>query len=115
MSGDLNPNAAINLTKAVVLVVETTTHAADILGQILKGFGVAETHRTNSVREASDLLKIKAFDLILIDPDTEEGAGYAMVRNLRASMVEPNCFAPVILMSVSAGFTPHAAEGRDRP
>lgn len=99
MSAELNPNAAINLSKAVVLVVETTVHAADILGQILKGFGVAETHRTNSVREASDLLRTKSFDLILIDPDAEGGAGYAMVRNLRASMVEPNCFAPIILMS----------------
>lgn len=99
MSADLNPSAAINLTKAVVLVVETTSHAADILGQILKGFGVAESHRTTSVKEASELLKHKAFDLILIDPDVEDGAGYTMVRNLRASMVEPNCFAPVMLMS----------------
>jgi CheY-like chemotaxis protein len=99
MSADLNPNAAINLTKAVVLVVETTPHAADILSQILKGFGVAETHRITSVREAAELMKHKAFDLILVDPDVEDGAGYTMVRNLRASMVEPNCFAPVILMS----------------
>lgn len=75
MSAELNPNAAINLSKAVVLVVETTVHAADILGQILKGFGVAETHRTNSVREASDLLRTKSFDLILIDPDAEGGRG----------------------------------------
>lgn len=99
MSADLNPNAAINLSKAVVLVVETSTHAADILGQILKGFGVAESHRTISLKEAAELVKQKTFDLILIDPDIEGGAGYSMLRDLRASMVEPNCFAPVILMS----------------
>lgn len=99
MGVDLDPNARVNLSKAVVLVVETTSHAADILGQILKGFGVSESHRTESVRDASDLLKHKAFDLILIDPDVEGGAGYEMLRNLRASMIEPNCFAPVILMS----------------
>ena len=99
MNAELNLNAAINLSKAIMLVVETTPHAADILGQILKGFDIAESHRTTSIKEAGELIKHKAFDLILVDPDVEDGAGYAFVRNLRASMVEPNCFAPVILMS----------------
>lgn len=96
---DLSPSTPINLSKAIVLVVETTTHAADILGQILKGFGIAESHRTTSIREAAELVKHKTFDLILIDPDVEDGAGYNFVRTLRTGMVEPNCFAPVILMS----------------
>lgn len=96
---ELDPKARINLTKAVVLIVETTTHAAEMLGQILKGFGVYETHRCTSTAEAEKLIKTKAFDLILIDPDVKDGNGYEFLRNLRASMVEPNCFAPIVLMS----------------
>ncbi|MBN8605407.1 MAG: response regulator [Caulobacterales bacterium] len=96
---ELDPKARINLSKAIVLIVETTSHAAEMLGQILKGFGVAETHRCVSATEAEKLLRTRTFDLILVDPDVKEGDGYALLRNLRSSMVEPNCFAPIILMS----------------
>lgn len=91
--------ARVNLSKAVVLVVETTSHSAEMLGQILKGFGVAETHRVDSVRDADKLIKTKSFDLIIIDPDVKDGDGYEFLRSLRASQVEPNCYAPIILIS----------------
>jgi len=89
----------VNLTKAVVLVVETTTHAADVLAQILKGFGVAETHRCTSVKEAEKVLSTRSVDLIIVDPDVKDGDGYEFLRKLRASHQEPNCYAPIILIS----------------
>ncbi|MGE0742193.1 MAG: response regulator [Hyphomonadaceae bacterium] len=98
-SPNINELARVNLSKAVVLVIETTPHAAEMLGQILKGFGVAETHRVTSVKDAEKLIKTKSFDLILVDPDVKDGDGYTFLRGLRASGVEPNCYVPIVLMS----------------
>ncbi len=90
----------INLSKANVLVVDGSQHALDMLAQILKGFGAAEVHRAQDVKETERLLKSKTFDLMIIDPNLADGDGYALLSELRHSANgSPNAFIPVILVS----------------
>lgn len=98
MSAD--PNARINLSKACVLLVDSSQHSLDMMVQIMKGFGVAEVHRCQGVKDAERVMRGKAFDLMVIDPNLSDGDGYAFLNELRHSTNgSPNAFVPVILVS----------------
>ena len=94
-----DPDAPINLSKANVLVIDGSQHAVDMIAQILKGFGVAEVHRSSAIADAEKLVRSKTFDLIIIDPGIDDGAGYAFLHTLRHSPNNSNAYAPVILVS----------------
>lgn len=99
MSG-IDANARINLSKASVLVVDSSQHSLDMLAQIMKGFGVCEVHRCQSVKDAQRLARTKSLDLIVIDPNLSDGDGYAFLRELRqGASGATNAFVPVILVS----------------
>lgn len=93
-----DPDACLNLSKASVLLVEGSQHSADVLAQILKGFGVNEVHRALSTDAAEKLLRGKTIDLLVIDPTVSDGDGYRMLKELRRGG-SSNAFAPVILIS----------------
>lgn len=95
----IDPNTAINLSKAHVLVVDGSQHSVDVLAQIMKGFGVAEVARCVSVEEAEKAARSKTFDLILVDPSVSDGHGYTFLNGLRHSPGAPNAYTPVILIS----------------
>ena len=92
----LDPDVRLNLAKANVLVVDGSQHSLDVIGQILRGFGVANVSRCSTIEEAEKLTRAKTFDLLLIDPSIEDGRGYEFVNELRHS-VTPNCHVPVVL------------------
>ena len=95
----IDPNAKINLSKAHVLLIDGSQHSVDVLAQIMKGFGVAEVTRCTRIEEAEKAIRHKAYDLIVIDPGVDDGAGYEFLRTLRQSAGAPNAYAPVILVS----------------
>lgn len=107
----INPDDRIDLTKASVLAVDASQHSLDVLGQILRGFGVANVTRVSNIHEAEKMLRAKSFDLVLIDPGLESGAGYAFVNELRHSSGK-NCHVPIVL---TTGYvrTSDVAKGRD--
>lgn len=94
----VDPSARLNLSKASVLLVEASQHSADVLAQILKGFGVSEVHRALTTDAAEKLLRSKTIDLLVIDPTVSDGDGFRMLKDLRHSTT-PNAFTPVILIS----------------
>jgi DNA-binding response OmpR family regulator len=94
----VDPNTRLNLSKANALLIESSQHSADVLAQILKGFGVAEVHRALSTEAADKLLRAKTFDLLIIDPTVSDEDGYRMLRDLRHGS-GPNAYVPVILIS----------------
>ncbi len=94
----IDPSAKINLSKASVLLIDGSQHSLDVMAQIMKGFGVAELHRCISIGEADKEVRGKKLDLIIIDPDAGDGAGYAFLHTLRHSGAA-NAFVPVILVS----------------
>lgn len=95
----IDPKATINLSKAIVLIVDGSQHSVDVMAQIMKGFGVCETHRCQGTAEAERLLRGKVFDLIIMDPEIESGAGYDLLRKLRRMSGNANVYAPVITAS----------------
>ncbi|MBL8536674.1 MAG: response regulator [Hyphomonadaceae bacterium] len=97
MSG-VDPNTRLNLSKASVLLVESSQHSADVLAQIMKGFGVSEVHRALASDAAEKMLRAKTFDLIVIDPTVSDGDGYRMLQELRHSS-GANAYVPVVLIS----------------
>lgn len=108
----LNPDsrARFNLERASVLVLEDSGMGMSILVQILSGFGAKSLHRCENVIEAKDAIGKAEIDLVICD--AMGGEGYDFITWLRASRIEPNRFAPVLLI---AGHTPgHAvAKARD--
>lgn len=111
MSASVDPNARFNLSKASVLVIDSSQHAVDMLVQIVKGFGAAQVHRCMSIEEADQVVKGRAVDLIIIDPKLRDGDGYEFLTKLRHSGNEPVCHVPVILIS---GHSTSADVGRAR-
>mgnify|MGYP001293289817 FL=1 len=104
----LNPDsrARFNLERASVLVLEDSGMGMSILVQILTGFGAKSLHRCETVTEAKDVITKAEVDLIICD--AMGGEAYDFIKWLRASRIEPNRYAPVLLI---AGHTPgHAVE-----
>ena len=93
----IDPNAQLNLAKAIVMLVDGSLHSLDVTAQIFKGFGVPVVQRADTIQEAEKIVQHKAIDLIAIDPAIEAGAGYDFIIQLRRSG-GPNAFSPVILM-----------------
>ncbi len=99
MSAPTGPALRINLEKANVLLVEATLQGMTILLQMFNGFGVSSIARAGSVAEAMRVASGAPLDLVVCDPRLPDGDGYEFVRRLRRSKLEPNAFAPVILVS----------------
>ncbi len=102
---DIDPNARINLSKALVLLIDGSQHSVDVLAQIMKGFGVPEVYRCTNIDEAEKITRARTFDLIIIDPQVSDGAGYEFLNGLRQSEGAPNAYTPVVLISGHARAT----------
>jgi DNA-binding response OmpR family regulator len=87
----------INLEKANVLLVESTTQGMDILSQIFAGFGARSPLRATTAADAMKAAHGAPLDLIVCDPALPDEDGYDFMRQLRRARLEPNSFAPAIL------------------
>jgi DNA-binding response OmpR family regulator len=101
----------LNLTKADVLLWQNSQTELDILGQVFIGFGVKSIRKVLAADEVEDALRRTPFDLILVDCDLPDGAGFEFVTRLRRRTDDPNRLAPVLLVS---GHTVPGAVARAR-
>lgn len=103
LSEDTLANLAsrIQLKKATILLIEPTAQGMDVLSQILLGFGANHFLRANSFEEAQNVVGESPVDLIIceatLQPDQPDG--YDFVDWLRRSKLQPNAFAPVIVIT----------------
>lgn len=93
------PPSRINLRAIKALCVDANALGLDILSQTLLGFGVDRILRAPNVAEAKAILTKDTIDLILCDAQLGEESGYDFVRWLRLSKMEPNCHAPVFVIT----------------
>jgi len=100
------PNDRVNLEHITVLLIDDNPQALDILSSVVQGFGVKEQIRCGSAIEASEIMKTRLVDLILVDCAMPEMDGYDFVRWLRRETPRPACLAPVIML------TGHAAPSK---
>ncbi len=98
MSG-LNLNTRINLEKAQVLVLDESQEGMGVLTQVLAAFGVRNAHRCRTMDEARKVALSRTLDLMLVGANGHDSTSYDFVRWLRRSGLEPNAFAPVMLIS----------------
>lgn len=96
-----NLGSRIDLRKAAILLVEPNNQAMDVLTQIFLGFGATHTLRASSFEEAQQVVHANVIDLIACEAtlQPEEPDGYEFVSWLRRSGLDPNAFAPAILIS----------------
>lgn len=98
MAKAIDGNSKFNLSTAAIMIIDRNTHSADVISQILSGFGVHKILRAQSAPEALKTLSANAVDLIIIDPELEADDGLAFVRQLRHSESD-NRFKPIIIAS----------------
>jgi DNA-binding response OmpR family regulator len=98
MSG-LNLNARINLEKAEVLLLDESLEGMGILTQIVAAFGVRSVQRARTADEAKKAALSAPLDLVLIGANGQDASTYDFIRWLRRSGLDPNAFAPTILIS----------------
>jgi DNA-binding response OmpR family regulator len=107
-----NQKAKINLERATDLLMDSSPQGMDILVQIFGGFGVRTPLRSISAETAMSQVKSHLLDLIVVDAQLSDMDGYDFVRWLRSSKIEPNCAAPVILLTGHTQVS-NVTKGRD--
>lgn len=108
---EMNKKARINLEKARVLLLDREEPGADILTQVFFGFGVRQPVRRATADEAMAQMEAEIFELVVVDGDLPDGMAYDFITRLRASALEPNRYAPVLILS---GHTPDSLVHRAR-
>jgi DNA-binding response OmpR family regulator len=96
---EMDPQAKLSLSKAHVLVMENNQHAADMLGQILKGFGVGEVHRCTTAADCEKILTSRTIDLIIADPKLRDGDALDVLYDLRHASDKTARYVPIIILS----------------
>ena len=96
----------VNLAHVTVLLIDDNLQALDILSSVVQGYGVKEQVRCSSAVEATEVLKRRPVDLILVDCAMPEMDGYDFVRWLRREAPPSTRRTPVIML------TGHAAASR---
>lgn len=93
------PENRLNLSKTTVLVLQSNQTELDILGQVFIGFGVKSIRKCLTVAEAEEAVRGGGFDLMIIDCDMPDDAGYDFISRVRRMEDNPNRLAPTMLVS----------------
>ena len=83
MSRIPRPSDRVNLEHISVLLIDDNLQALDILSSVVQGFGVKEQIRSSSAVEATDVIRKRLVDLVLVDCAMPEMDGYDFIRWLR--------------------------------
>lgn len=93
------PLERVNLEQTTVLLIDDNPQALDILSSVVQGFGVREQIRCTSAVDATEIVKRRMVDLILVDCAMPEMDGYDFVRWLRRETPQPTRLTPVIMLT----------------
>ena len=96
----------VNLEQSSVLLIDDNPRSLDMLSSIFHGFGVKEQIKCESAMAATEILRRRMVDLILVDCSMPEMDGYDFVRWLRRETAAPLRYTPVIML------TGHAAQSK---
>lgn len=87
-----------------MLLIDDNPRSLDMLSSIFHGFGVKEQIKCESAIAATDILRRRLIDLVLVDCSMPEMDGYDFVRWLRRETAPPLRYVPIIML------TGHAAQ-----
>ncbi len=89
----------VNLEHSSVLLIDDNPKSLDMLSSIFHGFGVKEQIKCESAIAATDILRRRMVDLVLVDCSMPEMDGYDFVRWLRRDTPPPLRYTPVIMLT----------------
>jgi DNA-binding response OmpR family regulator len=89
----------VNLSTAEVLLACGDPEGLNILSEMFAGFGVHTPRRCLSMAEAKTSVQERILNLMVIDSALADAEGYDFIHWLRRCEVQPNCYAPVILIT----------------
>lgn len=92
-------NQVFNLSRANVMIVDDDAFSLQVTAQALLAFGVKSRFQCRSAADAEEILATELVDLLIVDAEMPDKDGYDLVRDLRLSGVDPNAYAPVIMLS----------------
>lgn len=96
------PKGRVNLEKASVLLLSPQT-GMELLTRVFHGFGVRHPYRCYDRQRAIEVCRQADLDIIVCDGALPDGETYDFIAELRRSDLEPNRFAPVMVIQ---GYTP---------
>ncbi|PZQ54039.1 MAG: two-component system response regulator [Phenylobacterium zucineum] len=99
MSLPFSKTERVNLSTAEVLLACGDPEGLNIMAEMFAGFGVHTPRRCLTMREAQSSVQSKVLNLLVVDSALADGEGYDFIQWLRRCEIEPNCFAPVILVT----------------
>ena len=99
MSLPFSKTERVNLSTAEVLLACGDPEALNVMAEMFAGFGVHTPRRCLTLAEAQAAVETRIVNLFVIDSALADAEGYDFIHWLRRCEVEPNCFAPVILVT----------------
>ncbi len=98
-----------NLSNLSALIVDGDTHAVELLGGMLRAFGLQrQTVAATGGEVLSRLVGRTAFDLVLCESELSDMAGAELVSRLRRQSDNAIRFAPIVVLT---GHTPLSSVG----
>jgi CheY-like chemotaxis protein len=94
----VDPKSWFNMDRAVVLLLDASPQGAQILRQLLLGFGVRAPIHCTSAAEAMETIKDTEVDLVVANDSLPDMTGFDFVHWLRRSQIEPNAFTSTIIV-----------------
>lgn len=91
--------ATLNFSRINVLAVDDDHFSTDILGQILRGFGLTQYHVLTSMDAARDFIQKIEIDLLICESTLPDGKGSELVQWLRRLPAAPVKSIPVVMLS----------------
>lgn len=87
------------LQYVTVMVVEDNANMRNVLRTVLQLIGVGSILTASDGREALELLRTRAVDILMIDWEMKPLDGLELTRAIRMSSDHPNRFTPIIMVS----------------
>ena len=111
MSQSPSKSDRVNLSQADVLLGCGDLQGLNIMSEMFAGFGVHAPRRCQTLAQCKAVVQERAINLIVVDSALANADGYEFISWLRRAELDPNSFAPVIL--VTGHTKPAVFRGRD--
>lgn len=99
MNSPVKKSDRLNLSAAEVVLACGDVQGLCIMAEMFGGFGVHTPRRCQTIEEAKAVARERAINLFVVDSALADGEGYDFIHWLRRCEIEPNCFAPVVLVT----------------
>jgi CheY-like chemotaxis protein len=100
MSGVTNTETALH--KLRLLLVDDNAAMRGIVRTVLSAFGCVNVFEASTAKQAMDVLRAEAIDLMILDWKMQPVDGTALVRRLRADPSERLTYLPIIMLTAYA-------------